>query len=115
MSTVFSKIIDGEIPAKKVYEDDKVLAFHDIEPDAPVHVLVIPKSAHLARISDATDSDAELLGHLLVKVAEVAKKLGLENGYRVVTNSGPDSGQEVPHLHFHILGGERLGPLNAQK
>ena len=69
----------------------------------------------MARISDATENDAPLLAHMMLKVVEIAKSLGLENGYRIVTNNGPDSGQEVPHLHFHILGGELLGPLNAQK
>lgn len=113
--TVFAKIVAGEIPCKKVYEDDQILAFHDIAPKARVHVLVIPKSSHMAGIADAKLEDAALLGHMMVKIAEIAHKLGLEpGGYRVLTNNGPDSGQEVPHLHFHILGGERLGGLNVK-
>ena len=114
MSTIFAKIVAGEIPCKKVYEDDQILAFHDIAPKAPVHVLVIPKSGHLTGIGDATAADAELLGYLLVKTAEIAKDLGLqEGGYRVITNFGPNSGHEVPHLHLHILGGAPLAGLNG--
>lgn len=113
--TVFSKIIAGEIPCKKIYEDEHILAFHDIEPDAKVHALVIPKMEHLARLQDASDSDAALLGHLMTKIPEIAAKLGLdEGGYRVITNNGDNAGQEVPHLHFHILGGEKLGPLHKK-
>lgn len=113
MTTIFSKIVAGEIPCKKVYEDDLILAFHDIAPKAPVHVLVIPKSGHLKGIGDATMQDVQLLGHMCAKIAEIANTLGLSNGYRVLTNNGSDSGQEVPHLHFHILGGKRLAGLNG--
>lgn len=111
--TIFSKIVAGEIPADKVYEDEKILAFKDINPAAQIHVLVIPKSNHLERLSEAENSDIELLGEILVKIAKIAADLGLEkDGYRVITNSGEFAGQEVPHLHFHILGGEKLKSLN---
>lgn len=113
--TIFAKIISGEIPCDKIYEDEHILAFHDIEPDAKFHALVIPKSGHLHRIQDATADDTALLGHLMSKIPEIAGKLGLDaGGYRVITNCGDNAGQEVPHLHFHILGGEKLGPLNAK-
>ena len=110
--TIFSKIIRGEIPCDKVYEDEQVLAFKDIAPQAPVHVLVIPKKP-IQDLRFLEAEDKEILGHLCMKVGEIADSLGLkEGGYRVIQNNGPDSGQEVPHLHFHILGGEALGPLN---
>lgn len=113
MTTIFAKIVAGEIPCNKVYEDDLILAFHDIAPKAPVHVLVIPKSGHLKGIGDANMQDVQLLGYMCVKIPEIANTLGLKNGYRVLTNNGPDSGQEVPHLHFHILGGAPLAGLNG--
>jgi histidine triad (HIT) family protein len=106
--TIFKRIIDREIPAKIIYEDDLCLAFHDVKPQAPTHVLVIPKQ-EIPSISQASDADAAVLGHLLVAVKNVAAKLGLENGYRVVINNGPDGGQTVDHLHLHILGGRGLG------
>jgi len=110
--TIFAKIISGDIPCNKVYEDEHVLAFHDIAPRAKVHVLVIPKQTHLQGIQDVSVTDAELMGHMMAKVPHIAALLGVDkSGYRVVTNNGPDSGQEVPHLHFHILGGERLKGL----
>ncbi|HEX4646790.1 MAG TPA: histidine triad nucleotide-binding protein [Verrucomicrobiae bacterium] len=106
--TLFEKIIAGQIPADIVYEDDLVLAFHDIKPQAPVHVLIIPKKS-IGRIGDAKPEDEETLGHLLLKAAEVAAMLGLKNsGYRLVINNGPDAGESVPHLHCHILGGRPL-------
>lgn len=102
--TLFQKIADREIPAKIAYEDDSVLAFHDISPQAPVHVLIVPKKP-IARIGEATMEDQALLGHLLLKAAEVAAQLGLkESGYRLVINNGRDGGESVPHLHCHILG-----------
>jgi len=104
--TLFSKIIDREIPAKIEYEDELCLAFHDINPQAPVHILVIPKRP-IVRLSDATPADQALLGHLLLKAAEIAKKMGLVS-YRIVNNDGADAGQTVFHLHFHILGGRRM-------
>lgn len=107
--TIFKKIIDREIPADIVYEDDRSLAFRDIHPAAPVHVLVIPK-LEIARVGDATSEQAELLGHLLWVAAEVARLEGLaEDGYRVVTNNGGHGGQSVDHLHLHVLGGRQLG------
>jgi len=106
--TLFEKIIARQIPANIVYEDDLVLAFHDIKPHAPVHVLIIPKKP-ITRIAGASVEDERVLGHLLLKAAEVAEKLGLgTTGYRLVINNGPDAGETVPHLHCHILGGRSL-------
>ena len=109
--TLFTKIIQREIPADIVYEDDLCLAFKDINPAAPVHLLMIPKK-EIPSIDHATAEDATILSHLLLKSAEVAKSLGLnKEGYRLVTNIGENAGQTVPHLHFHILGGRPLlGP-----
>lgn len=106
--TIFKRIIDREIPAKIVHEDDRCLAFHDVNPQAPVHVLVIPRK-EIPSLADASDADAELLGHLLVTARHLAAKLGLANGYRIVINAGPDGGQTVDHLHVHLLGGRSLG------
>lgn len=106
--TIFRKIIDRELPADIVYEDDRCLAFRDIDPKAPVHVLLIPKK-ELAALSQAGEEDAELLGHLLFKASAIAKELGLgEDGYRVVINDGAHGGQAVFHLHLHILGGRPM-------
>jgi len=105
--TIFKRIIDKEIPANIVYEDDQSLAFHDVSPQAPTHVLVIPKK-EIPSLADADDADSQLLGHLLNVARRVAKDLGLENGYRTVINSGSDGGQSVDHLHIHILGGRHL-------
>ena len=107
--TLFEKIIARQIPADIVYEDDLVIAFRDIKPQAPVHVLIIPKQPIL-RIGEAKAGDTKVLGHLLLKAGEVADKLGLAaTGYRLVFNNGPDAGEAVPHLHCHILGGRSLG------
>lgn len=107
--TLFEKIIAREIPATIVFEDDLVLAFRDINPKAPTHVLIIPKKP-IPRIADAKPEDHQVLGHLLLKAAEVARHLGLgESGYRLVLNNGPHAGEAVPHLHCHILGGRKLG------
>ena len=107
--TLFEKIIAREIPADIVYEDDRVLAFHDIQPQAPVHILVIPKKP-IPRIDAAAEADKDLIGHLLLQARSVAKKLGLsDTGYRLVINNGPDGGESVPHLHCHLLGGRALG------
>ena len=107
--TLFERIIDREIPARIVYEDDLVFALHDIKPQAPVHVLIIPKKP-IPRIAEAKPEDHKVLGHLLLKAAEVATGLGLDrNGYRLVINNGPDAGETVPHLHCHILGGRAMG------
>lgn len=105
--TLFEKIAAREIPAGIVYEDDQVLAFRDINPQAPVHVLIVPKRP-IPRVAEAGPGDQAVLGHLLLKAAEVAKQLGLANGYRLVINNGPDGGETVPHLHCHILGGRHL-------
>ena len=105
--TLFSKIIRKEIPADIVYEDDLALAFRDINPQAPVHILVIPKKP-IPKLADAESGDQDLMGHLLLTVKPVAEQLGLTNGYRVVINTGNDGGQTVDHLHLHILGGRQM-------
>src|SRR5262245_3208642 len=105
--TIFKRIIDKEIPAKLVYEDEQCLAFHDIGPQAPTHVLLIPKQ-EIASLASAADSDAALLGHLLIVARKLAEQLQLTGGYRVVINCGPDGGQSVDHLHLHLLGGRQL-------
>ena len=107
--TLFEKLIARQIPANVVYEDDQVFAFQDIKPQAPVHVLIIPKKP-IVRVAEACAEDQALLGHLFLKAAAVAKQLGLDKtGYRLVVNNGPDAGEAVPHLHVHILGGRRMG------
>ena len=105
--TIFSKIIRREIPADIIYEDDLALAFNDIQPQAPVHFLVIPKKP-IAKLADAESHDHAVLGHLLLTAKRVAEQVGLDNGYRVVINSGADGGQTVYHLHLHILGGRQM-------
>ncbi|HEY9815060.1 MAG TPA: histidine triad nucleotide-binding protein [Candidatus Obscuribacterales bacterium] len=105
--TLFSKIINREIPADIVYEDNLALAFRDIAPQAPVHILVIPKQP-IPKLADAESQDHALMGHLLLTVKRVAEQEGLTNGYRVVINTGADGGQTVDHLHLHILGGRAM-------
>jgi histidine triad (HIT) family protein len=105
--TIFQRIIDKEIPAKIVYEDDRCLAFHDVAPQAPTHILVIPKKP-ITSIAAAEDSDAELLGHLWIVIRNLAKEQKLDRGFRVVVNNGRDGGQSVDHLHFHLLRGRQL-------
>lgn len=108
MSTIFKQIIDREIPAEIVYEDDKCLAFKDINPQAPVHILVIPKK-EIPSVAAAKEEDREILGHLMVKSAEIARDFGIEeSGYRLVTNVNDDAGQSVYHIHFHLLGGRKM-------
>ena len=107
MDCLFCKIIKGEIPAKKVYEDDKMLAFCDIEPKAKVHLLAVPK-VHFKLLSEADGEKLEIVKHMLCKIPEIAKANGCDKGYRLVLNQGDDAGQTVFHLHFHILGGEKL-------
>ena len=107
IETIFSKIIRREIPADIIYEDNLVLAFKDIHPQAPVHILVIPKKP-IPTLADAESQDHALLGHLLLTAKRVAQEAGLKNGYRVVINAGDDGGQTVHHLHLHILGGRQL-------
>ena len=104
---LFCKIVDGEIPSSKVYEDDEILAFNDVAPQAPVHFLIVPKK-HMESLDDTTDEDAALLAHIMLKIKDIAKDLGLENGYRVVSNNGEDAFQTVKHLHFHILGKRKM-------
>ena len=106
--TVFSKIIARTIPARIEHEDDRCLAFHDVAPQAPVHVLVIPKRP-IPSLAEAGDDDAPLLGHLVAVAARLARQLGLSDGYRLVINCGRDGGQTVDHLHVHLLGGRGLG------
>jgi histidine triad (HIT) family protein len=106
--TLFEKISARKIPATIVYEDEKVIAFRDIKPQAPTHVLIVPKKP-IPRIAEAGPEDQQVLGHLMLKAAEVAKQLGLsQSGYRLVVNNGPDAGEAVPHLHCHILGGRKM-------
>ena len=104
---LFCKIIAGDIPSNKVYEDDTILAFRDIAPQAPVHILVIPKT-HLASVQAVTAENAPVVDHIFEVIPKIAAAEGLEQGYRVVSNCGPHAGQTVNHLHFHILGGKEL-------
>jgi histidine triad (HIT) family protein len=104
---VFKRIIDKEIPAKIVYEDEFCLAFHDVNPQAPTHVLLVPKK-EIASLDQLTVDDQSLLGHLLLVIRKLAEQLGLREGYRVVVNCGPNAGQSVDHLHLHLLGGRPL-------
>jgi len=109
MDCIFCKIAAGEIPAKKVLENEHVVAFHDLNPHAPVHVLVIPRR-HVESVGSAGEGDAELLGHVLLACRKVAEETGVaESGFRVVLNTNADAGQSVAHLHAHVLGGRRLG------
>ncbi|HYR57769.1 MAG TPA: histidine triad nucleotide-binding protein [Chthoniobacteraceae bacterium] len=106
--TIFEKIAAREIPAKIIHETDELVAFHDANPKAPVHVLIVPRRP-IARIGEAKEDDAALLGRLLLAAPEIARKLGVaESGYRLVLNNGRDAGESVPHLHFHLLGGRSL-------
>ncbi len=105
--TIFEKIVAREIPAKIIWEDDEAIAFHDVDPQAPVHILIVPKR-HIARLAEAGDGDKALLGKLLLVARDMAAKLKLSNGYRVVINNGPDAGESVPHLHVHVLGERAL-------
>ncbi len=104
---IFCKIVSGEIPSEKVYEDEEILCFKDLSPQAPVHVLIIPK-AHIESLDSLKESDMEVLGHLMLKIKEIAKSLELKNGYRIVSNIGEEGLQTVKHLHFHLVGGKML-------
>ena len=104
---LFCKIVAGDIPSTKVYEDETVLAFRDIAPMAPTHILVIPKT-HIPSVDGVTGDNSAVVAHIFEVIPQIAKAEGLENGYRVVSNCGADAGQTVPHLHFHILGGRQL-------
>jgi histidine triad (HIT) family protein len=108
MDCVFCKIADGSLPARRVLEDERVIAFADIHPQAPVHLLVIPR-AHVPSLDEL--DDAELAGALLQAAARAAREAGLERGWRLIANTGRDGGQEVPHLHLHVVGGKRLGRM----
>jgi histidine triad (HIT) family protein len=105
--TPFQMIIDREIPAKIEFEDDRCIVIHDIKPEAPVHLLIIPKKA-IARVEEATAADEALLGHLLLVAGQVAKKLSLVKGFRLVINNGPDAGEGVPHVHIHLLAKRKM-------
>ena len=105
--TLFQRIADGEIPAKLVHQDDRCVAFHDIAPQAPTHLLVVPREP-VPRVAEATPGHADLLGHLLLVAAKVAAEQGLRDGYRLVVNNGRHGGETVPHLHVHLLGGRPL-------
>lgn len=107
MDCLFCKMIKGEIPIKKVYEDENVLAFHDIAPNAPVHVLVIPK-LHIGSANEVTPENSFAIAKVFEAIPTVAKELGLDNGYRIISNCGEDALQSVKHIHFHILGGKRM-------
>jgi len=104
---LFCKIVDGSIPSKKAYEDDKILAFYDINPQAPVHILVIPKE-HIASVDDITEQNSDIVAYIFEKIPVIAKAAGITNGYRVISNCGDDACQTIHHLHFHILGGKQL-------
>ena len=105
--TIFDKIISKEIPAEIVYEDDQCLAFKDVNPQAPVHILIIPKKS-IAKVADADVNDQNILGHLLLKAGEIAKQLGVKDAFRLVINNGEDAGQTVFHLHIHLIAGRSL-------
>lgn len=107
MNTIFGKIIRREIPADIVYEDEHCLAFRDINPQAPTHVLLIPKK-EIARLADATDEDQAMLGHMMLAAGRIARELGVEDAFRLVVNNGADAGQSVFHLHMHIIAGRTL-------
>lgn len=108
MDCLFCKIINGEIPSTKIYEDDKVLVFKDISPIAPVHWLIIPKQ-HLTSVNDITNENSSIVGYIFEVASKLAKENNLESGYRVITNCGDDAGQTVKHLHFHLLAGTKMG------
>jgi histidine triad (HIT) family protein len=106
--TLFQRIIDREIPAKIEHEDERCIVIHDIQPQAPVHLLIVPKKP-IARLAEATEADEAILGHLLVVAGQMAKKLGLERGFRIVVNNGPDACESVPHVHVHLLAKRQMG------
>lgn len=107
MDCIFCKIAAGEIPSKKAYEDDQILAFHDINPQTPVHILVIPKN-HIPSVDGVTPENSAVVAHIFETIPKIAAAAGLTNGYRVITNCGDDACQSVKHLHFHIMGGRKL-------
>lgn len=107
MDCLFCKIIEGSIPSEKVYEDEMMLCFKDINPTCPVHVLMVPKK-HIASLDELTSDDNEVIAHMMLKVKDIAKTMGLDNGYRLVINTGEDGQQSVKHLHMHLIGGRKL-------
>lgn len=107
MDCIFCKIIAGEIPSKKVFENDKILAFNDVNPQAPVHILVIPKE-HIASADEINADNAPMVSEIFKNIPQIAAQVGLENGYRIITNIGNDGCQSVKHMHFHVLGGKKL-------
>jgi histidine triad (HIT) family protein len=115
MDCIFCKIVEGSIPSNKIYEDEQVLVFHDIQPAAPVHALIVPKK-HIATMNDVESGDWSLIGEIHRAAQITAQKLGVaDKGYRLINNCGKDGGQVVYHIHYHLLGGELLGPLNHSK
>jgi histidine triad (HIT) family protein len=115
MPTIFSKIIAGEVPSTIVYKDERVTAFKDINPAAPVHILIVPNK-EIPTVDDVTEADEAVLGHLFIVARQVAREQGIaESGYRLIVNCKDDGGQEVYHLHMHLLGGRRLGPMLARR
>lgn len=107
---IFCKILDGDIPSNRVYEDEHCIAFHDVQPAAPVHLLVIPRK-HISSLDSLTPQDQELMGHIMTRISEIARNQGLDQGYRTVVNTGEQGGQTVFHIHFHILGGRQMTGL----
>lgn len=107
MDCIFCKIARNEIPSQKLYEDDEIVAFNDLEPQAPVHVLIIPK-AHISSANEITAENSDIIGKIFMVAAKIAKEQGLNKGYRIVNNCGEDGGQTVQHLHFHLLGGRKM-------
>ncbi len=112
MDCIFCMIRDGKIPSKKAYEDDKILAFHDVNPQAPIHILIIPKD-HIESADMITTDNSSLVSYIFEKIPEIAKSAGIKNGYRIISNCGEDACQSVKHLHFHILGGGKLSDQMA--
>lgn len=107
MDCIFCKIAHNEIPSKKVYEDEDIVAFNDLEPQAPVHVLIIPKK-HIQSANQITRENSDIIGKIFMAASKIAQEQGLDNGYRIVNNCGEDGGQTVQHLHFHLLGGRKM-------
>ena len=112
MDCIFCKIASGNIPSNKVYEDDKIVSFYDLNPQAKVHVLVIPKN-HISCADEINEGNSSVIAHIFVKIPEIARLAGITNGYRVITNCGEDGCQSVKHLHYHVLGGEKLSERMA--
>ena len=107
MNCIFCKIIEGQIPSKKVYENSKILAFYDINPQAPIHILVIPK-VHISSVDEINEENSSIIADIFANIPKIAEHAGIRGGYRIVSNFGENACQSVPHLHFHILGGEKL-------